>query len=181
MILYTPQSSQHQRPLSHGRVIGRIGPAHAHKPRGGAGYYADETNNFYMYAMLMSDLVDGISRGDSQMLNQHLLYAGAQPTFKYTIAAGIWRAKVDNLRTIIRARRKVEILRAIAAARLAGLPHVGLVAVCDAVRNRRLSIFWRDRDAWSKGAPVIEQHLAVHLPAHYAPPNHVALPRGAVG
>jgi hypothetical protein len=178
VLFYTHRFTQHQRFYDGGRIIGRIGPTHAHKPRGAAGYCVTVTNDFYMHTLLMSDLVDEISHSGSEMLNQHLVYAGAPPAFKHSIAAGIWHAKVDNLRTIIRARRKAEVLRAIAAAHMAGLPHVGLVAVCDAVRNRRLSIFWRNIDAWSKGAAVLEQHLSAELPASYQPPNHVAVLEG---
>jgi hypothetical protein len=172
---YIPTVPQHQRPLSYGRVIGRIGPAHARESCGALGLYVDATD--YLYTQLKYDLLHGISRRDSQLLNKHLL-VGPRHTFTRTIVAGVWQAQADDLNMIIRARRKTEILRAIAAAHVAGLPHVGLVAVCDAARHR-LSIFWLNKDSRAKGAAGLERYLAAELPASYQPPNHVAVLAGA--
>jgi hypothetical protein len=130
-----------------------------------------------LYVQCKYDLLHGISLRDSQLLNEHLL-VGPRQAFIRTIDAGVWQAQANSLCAIIRARRKAEILRAIAAAHVAGLPHVGLVAVCDAARHR-LSIFWLHKDARAKGAAVLEQHLSAELPASYQPPNHLAVLAGA--
>src|SRR5260221_10451881 len=112
-------------PHQHGRVIKRIGAAHTRESCGALGLYVDATD--YLYTQLKYDLLHGISLRDSQLLNEHL-FVGPRQTFIRTIDAGVWQAQADSLCAIVRARRKAEILRTIAAAHVAGLPHLGLVS-----------------------------------------------------